>query len=630
MAAARITQNGIRRRSGVVRRRFAAALILGAFFSADRTRAADEVPVVEYPAPVAVARTAQTTCEKPRDCRRNSLFPSSVSAPEETPLYGLPQFDRPLFGPPVRYRAPVCQPLPPTTGSTTAPGFMRSLTRHGLTSPVPPAVISAHAPPWEQLPTPAELHGGILVRPHCHDRRCHGQQYSSGDFSPDPFYGACDSDSRAELGIYGDKRLNRLQRPALEWGLPFYLNGPLPRSQDWLGPTNLVQPKFYVYGDYRTAVAQNKNVGDETTIWATRLNLDIDFWITATERFHMFWGPLDERNEFSSVTFDDGDIQYNDAWDGWDERTDTLFFEGDLGYLLSGLSGRYSQLDIPFAVGYIPLLFQNGIWMEDAFLGAAVTVPARNKPGLDWSNFDTTFFVGFDEITSNRTFNGDNDAANMVGFTTFIEQRGGYLEIGYAFLEDSRGLGRSYHNIAASYTRRYLNLVSNSMRVIVNTGQDGPRNLRTADGVLLLMENSFLTRNPYNVIPYANFFAGYGTPQSAARLQGPLKNTGINFESDLLTGFPLLDDSANNTYGGAIGVDLLGQNFEQQLILELAFLQVFDDDATRVAPGDQYAVGARFQHPLNHTYILRADVMYGWLDGSEDISGIRMELRRKF
>jgi len=352
--------------------------------------------------------------------------------------------------------------------------------------------------------------------------------------------------------------------------------------------------------------------------------------ITATERFHLFWGPLDQRNQFSGLIYDNGEINTNDAWDGWDERTDTAYFEGDLGAILGGLGGFYPQLDLPFAVGLIPLVFQNGIWIEDAFVGAAATIPARNNPLLDWSNFDTTFFIGFDEVTSNLAFQGENGAANIVGCTTFIERRGGYLELGYAYLEDTENLGRSYHNLAASYTRRYLNLFSNSARILVNTGQGGPRDNRTADGVLLLLENSFLTRNPYNVIPYVNLFAGYGTPQSAARLQGPLKNTGINFESDLLTGYPILDDSANDTYGGAIGIDLLGGSFEQQLILEFAFLQTFDNDATRIAPGDQYAIGARYQRPLSHTLLFRADAMTGWLRNSEDISGVRMELRRKF
>ena len=106
---------------------------------------------------------------------------------------------------------------------------------------------------------------------------------------------------------------------------------------------------------------------------------------------------------------------------------------------------------------------------------------------------------------------------------------------------------------------------------------------------LLLLENSLLTPLPYNVVPYCNLFAGFDRPQPLGRLQGPLKNTGINFESDLLTGYPLLDDSANNTYGGAFGVDLLGRQFDRQLILEAAVLQAFDDPAGRIAPGDQYA-----------------------------------------
>ncbi len=561
------------------------------------------------------------------DRRQNSLFPNSSCSPLESSLFGCPEISRP-FGTPLLPSPPSCQPA--QSSATVSPGFQRSLGRHSLTSPVPPAVVSAHAPPWEQLPSPDKYKGQVLIAtPHCSDGQACEMRYTSTDFSPDPLYSQT-WDACSEADVFGGKFLNPVQRPALEWGLPFYLNGPIPRSGTGLGLTNLTQPKFYVYGDYRTAIAYNQNTANEQTVWANRLNLDFDLAITATERFHVFWGPLDERNKFSGLVYDNGEINTNDAWDGWDERTDTAYFEGDLGAILGGLGGFYPQLDLPFAVGLMPLVFQNGIWIEDAFVGAAATIPARNNPLLDWSNFDTTFFIGFDEVTSNRAFQGDNQAANIVGFTTFIERRGGYLEIGYAYLEDTANLGRSYHNIAASYTRRYLNLLSNSTRVIVNAGQGGPRDNRTADGVLLLFENSFLTRNPYNVIPYVNLFAGYGTPQSAARLQGPLKNTGINFESDLLTGYPILDDSANDTYGGAVGIDLLGGSFEQQLILEFAFLHTFDKDATRVAPGDQYAVGARYQRPLSHTLLFRADAMTGWLENSEDVSGARIELRRKF
>jgi hypothetical protein len=92
----------------------------------------------------------------------------------------------------------------------------------------------------------------------------------------------------------------------------------------------------------------------------------------------------------------------------------------------------------------------------------------------------------------------------------------------------------------------------------------------------------------------------------------------------------LLDDSGNNTYGAALGIDLLGNAFEQQLILDAAVLQVMGNVDDRIAPGDQYAVGARFQKPLSHTLIFRADAMYGFLEDTDDITGARMELRRKF
>ena len=188
-----------------------------------------------------------------------------------------------------------------------------------------------------------------------------------------------------------------------------------------------------------------------------------------------------------------------------------------------------------------------------------------------------------------------------------IEAKGGYIELGYAFLDDTANQGRSYNNVGISYTRRYLNLLSNSMRVIVNAGQNGPTDDRTANGVLLIAENSFLTRWPYNVIPYVNLWSGFDDPQSVARAGaagGVLRNTGILFESDNLTGYPTLDATAANTYGAAVGIDLLSPEFTHQLILEAAALQVFGDPALRNAAGDQYGVGARYQVPISNATLL--------------------------
>jgi hypothetical protein len=75
---------------------------------------------------------------------------------------------------------------------------------------------------------------------------------------------------------------------------------------------------------------------------------------------------------------------------------------------------------------------------------------------------------------------------------------------------------------------------------------------------------------------------------------------------------------------------LLSPNFSHQLILEAAVLEVMDDAASRIAPGDQYGVGARYQVPISNCSLLRFDVMHGWLNGTDDVSGARAEYRWKF
>lgn len=477
-------------------------------------------------------------------------------------------------------------------------------------------------PPLQCVGDPSEHHEPVVgcgsrLTP-CDDR----------DFSNDPNYDCVPFEISQELGIYGNKFFVPAQRPLIEWGIPFYENGPMPRSSEIFGPTNVATPKFYVFGDYRMGFAQSQNVARESTELAHRLNLELDLWLTGTERIHAFIGPFQEGADFMRI--DNGNFIRNLSW--FDDDFSTLFFEGDLGQMLGGMEHTLAPFDMPVTAGLIPLLFQNGTWMLDAIWGAAVTVPAQNSPVLDWSNFDVTFFAGLDQVSSGA-FPGENHAASLYGATTFIESQGGYAEVGYAFVEDRHGIGRSYHNLGVSYTRRYLNRVSNSVRVIVNAGQNGPRAQRTADGVLLLVENSLISKNPYNVIPYLNFFAGFGSPQPVARagvFGGVLFNTGILFQADGLTGYPTLDPTGNNTAGAALGLDLLAPNFDQQLIVEAAILRAYGDAATRSAAGNQMGIGMRYQLPLSNAHLIRADAMVGLLDNSRDISGARIEYRWKF
>ncbi|WP_442506410.1 hypothetical protein SH528x_005253 [Novipirellula sp. SH528] len=457
----------------------------------------------------------------------------------------------------------------------------------------------------------------------------HASSDFSSDFSPTPIPNtSMYHDGQREQWPYDAKSDVPTQYPLVQWGRQWYGDGITPEGIDWFGPTNLVRPKFYVYGDYRTGIAAGRNAAGRTDNLASRLNLDLDLQLTDTDRFHAFVGPLDKNNQFTRWEKVGDDIKYRSEFD---LTPVTGFYEGDLGVLMGASQSRTSPFELPFTIGLVPLLFQNGIWMEDAVTGAAFALPSGHSRLLNWSNFDATFFAVVDQINS-AAFGSDEHAAQAFGTAWFIEAYGGYIETGYAYVRDRNQSERSYHNMTASFTRRYFDRISNSIRVIVNSGQDLPKDERTADGALLLVENSWITANPLTFVPYANFFYGWDRPQSVARAAGSggiLRNTGINFESDGLNGFATLDPTAADTAGGAVGVDLIADDLGHQWLLELAYVTPHGNGNPAV-PADQFAAGTRYQVPLTNATLLRFDVMYGWRGELQDVYGTRMEYRWKF
>ncbi|MCR9293466.1 MAG: hypothetical protein NXI32_12155 [bacterium] len=431
-----------------------------------------------------------------------------------------------------------------------------------------------------------------------------------------------------ELGIYRGKTPQPTQRPWLELWRPLYTDGIYPPAKNWLGRYNPIMPHLLVYGDLRTGVGINRNADGDFNNLAVRLNLDVDLEITATERLHAFLGPADRAGDFTHVDFTDG----IDFVDRTDLRFDTLFFEGDAGSLWGGLTDQDAPFDLPFSFGFLPFFYQNGIWAADNAMGAAVALPARHSRLLNWSNFDASLFWASDQVTSDA-FPGDNNAAEFLGTAWFIDAYDGYLEFNYAYVHDDSGEQRSYNNLAVAFSRRYFYRISNAIRFIVNFGQGLPSEARTADGHLLLIENAWISASPNNFVPYCNCFYGQGRPQSLARagvFGGILNNTGINFETDGLTGYPTLDASAANTVGAAVGVNMLGYNFDHQLILEFAALSANSSPQFRNAAGDQYAIGLRYQRPISNAWLIRTDHMFGFLRSADDIRGSRIELRWKF
>ena len=455
------------------------------------------------------------------------------------------------------------------------------------------------------------------------DYRC--VETDEGAFGPEPTYEDKPYSGEAQRDIYGGKYMNPTQRPLLEIGQRLYWYGPLQRKPNLLGDANPISPQLLIFGDARAAIAANKNGRTDKGLAAWRLNLDVDLKLTATERIHAFFNPLQQNGKTTRCEFFlDDEMGCSGEFEG---EPETYFFEGDLGAITGGIIGRESPFDLPFAGGLVPLLFQNGIWVEDAFFGAAFTVPARNSRTLDISNFDVTFFAGLDRVTSAIDPERNGGKSRIYGVTAFLDASEGYWEMGYGYTEDRTDMGIDYHNLTVAFTRRYRNWLSNSVRAVANVGQDPRMGVaKSANGVMVLIESSFITRRPSTVVPYFNLFVAYDTPKPLARVNGILKNTGILFESDALTGFPFLDDTGTDSVGGALGLEILASDFGWQIVGEVAFTKEHSDSSK----ADEVGFGLRTQWPLTNALILRVDAMYGIVIGAANKAGGRIELRYKF
>ncbi len=448
-------------------------------------------------------------------------------------------------------------------------------------------------------------------------------------FRSDPHY-ETSYNAQGQVDVYGAKPVVEPPRPLLELGRQQYTSGAYDESSTLLGKKNPLLPGLAIYGDWRTALAYNRNNGKDIAQIATRLNLDVDFKITGTERIHAFFTPLQKNARFTRYEFggDDADKKFNFEFD---PEPQTLFFEGDFGSLYSGFSGQEASFDLPFTVGLFPLFLQNGIWANDAILGGAVSFPAKNSQAFGLANFDVTLFAAFNDVDNAGIIGADgddNNNSNLFGATAFVDAFSGYIETGYGLIDgrdDQEGL--LTHFVTGAYTRRYSNTISNSTRVFANFGEDPQGD---DEGLAIISENSLITGLPSTLLPYANFFVGFGNPQSLVDGNGAgiLKNVGINFETDALTGYPKLDDSGSNTWGGAIGLQYLF-DLDEQLVFELAMVQPFDDDGIG-AEDEQYGFGVRYQIPIDRAWLFRADATYHILGGEEDNFGVRAEIRRKF
>ena len=159
-------------------------------------------------------------------------------------------------------------------------------------------------------------------------------------------------------------------------------------------PTGAVwQPVVVLYGTYRTALQTYSNGRRDVTEWANRFDLFSNIYLTPTERILIGLRPLDQNAQFAGYRFSSP----RGGRGGLDANINTLFFEGDFGELFPNLDPHDEKnLDYGFAVGRMPLNFQDGIMINDFVDAIGITRASMFLGGASASRL--TALVAWNQI----------------------------------------------------------------------------------------------------------------------------------------------------------------------------------------------------------------------------------------
>ncbi len=411
------------------------------------------------------------------------------------------------------------------------------------------------------------------------------------------------------------------ERPPLliELGDPFLHQGNLNPGFELPGGA-VWQPRLWIFGTLRTAIQSFDNgVDPGITEWASRFDLFANLQLTGTEKILVGIRPLD-RNRFSEFTRYSWSPE-NSFRDETNVDIRTLFFEGDFGSLFPFLDPKGTKpIDFGFSVGRQPLVFQDGILINDTVDAVGVVRNNIHLPGV--SNLRATAVYGWGELDSNRP---DPDAT-MIGLFLAADLPVSTVEIdGIYVKDDGQGNDGSFH-FGASATQR-IGELNTTFRANASTAEDRDT-VGVSDGVLLSAELSFTPhRSDDNV--YFNAFWAIDNYTQAGRepvVGGPLATFGILFASVSLGNYlSELSSRANEVAGGALGYQAFWDQHRKNLVFEIAGR--FD---TSGKGNDDIALGIQYQQKLTQRLLWQIDTFYSFQDGRDDAFGGRMELLYQF
>ena len=398
------------------------------------------------------------------------------------------------------------------------------------------------------------------------------------------------------------------ERPALliEWGENFLGEGNL--QQGFELPTGAVwAPALWVFGTLRSAV-QTIDTGsnDRISDWANRFDLFANLQLTATEKLVVGIRPFDKNRpgQFSGYRFEGNAGGEGEGWlDFTNGNIRTLFAEGDFGSLFPNLDKQGTTwLDFGFTVGRQPLIFQDGILLNDTQDSIGLVRNNVRLPGV--SNLRASLLYSWDSVNRGATgiSGAGEDEKDLDQFGLFTSWDTEFKTINADFIytldsdddalvEDGDGVYAGV-SIAERIGRYSLTWRANGSYAV-----EEESNLVT-NGALLSTELSWTPHGSDDTI-WINPFVSIGNFTQAGRENidggGPLAALGILFASPNIGAFGSeLDNKANDNAGAAIGYQAFWNDHWTNLGLEIAgFKDIGLEDEFQ--QGFEWQVGVGFQ-----------------------------------
>ena len=328
----------------------------------------------------------------------------------------------------------------------------------------------------------------------------------------------------------------------------------------WPGKSGYVwEPRFVGYGRYDLfafAIEENNNRRDAI---GQQLIVDLDLRLTGTERFHVQFRPLGEKNtggSFYQFSKPEGYIDNSTA------RPERYWFEAELHSLLGSFVNPSAVVDYHIIAGRFPFALQNNLLINDEILG--VVINKNNIYAGPLSNLNVQLFYGFNDVDS---FHGSD--SKLYGMNAAADYHNEFWEAMYAFVQNDVDSTRDAHYAAGSRTKMF-GPTTIALRAMFKWGDEGG----SGNGHLFVAESNHtrvFDTKPLGIekgVFYCNTFLATEGWNSIAG--GNFNRLTTSFEVDPLVQIAA-GRPADDTWGASVGVQLFRRHEDESLIPEFAF-----------------------------------------------------------